>query len=137
MLGSLDIVDQAIIRGFSSLVSAVQTAGLVDALRGGGTAGLTVFAPTNAAFAAIPGGAPTSATVLSQVLRLHVVGARALSTTLSNGQDVTSLLGPSLRVGITGATIRITGPANAATVSAADVVAKNGVIHVIDTVLLP
>jgi transforming growth factor-beta-induced protein len=137
MLGSLDIVDQAIIRGFSSLVSAVQTAGLVDALRGGGTAGLTVFAPTNAAFAAIPGGAPTSATVLSQVLRLHVVGARALSTALSNGQDVTSLLGPSLRVGITGSTIRITGPANAATVSAADVVAKNGVIHVIDTVLLP
>jgi transforming growth factor-beta-induced protein len=137
MLGSLDIVDQAIIRGFSSLVSAVQTAGLVDALRGGGAAGLTVFAPTNAAFAAIPGGAPGSATVLSQVLRLHVVGTKALSTGLTNGQDVTSLLGPSLRVGITGATIRITGPANSATVSVADVTAKNGVIHVIDSVLLP
>lgn len=137
LLGSLDIVDQAIIRGFSSLVTAVQAAGLVDILRGGGTAGLTVFAPTNAAFAAIPGGAPTSSTALSQVLRLHVVGAKALSTGLSNGQQVTSLLGPQLRVGITGSTIRITGPANAATVSATDVVAKNGVIHVIDTVLLP
>lgn len=137
LLGSLDIVDQATIRGFSSLVNAVSAAGLVNALRGGGNAGLTVFAPTNAAFAAIPGGAPNNTTTLGQVLQLHVVGAKALSTTLNNGQKVASLLGPDLTVGITGAAIRITGPKNFANVTAADVVAKNGVIHVIDSVLLP
>jgi uncharacterized surface protein with fasciclin (FAS1) repeats len=137
LLGSLDIVDQATIRGFSSLVSAVAAAGLVDALRGGGTTGLTVFAPTNAAFAAIPGGAPTNPATLAQVLQLHVVGARALSTSLGNNQRLTTLLGPQLTVGITGSTVRLTGPRNTATVTTADVVAKNGVIHVIDTVLLP
>ena len=83
LLGSLDIVDQATVRGFSSLVNAVSAAGLVTALRGGGTTGLTVFAPTNAAFAAIPGGAPTNVTTLGKVLRLHMVGARALSTSLT------------------------------------------------------
>jgi transforming growth factor-beta-induced protein len=137
MLGSLDIVDQATIRGLSSLVSAAGTAGLVATLRGGGTAGLTVFAPTNTAFANIAGGAPTDPAVLSQVLRLHVVGARALSTSLTNGQVVTSALGPSLTVGITGSAIRITGPKNFANVVVTDVAAKNGVIHVIDSVLLP
>jgi uncharacterized surface protein with fasciclin (FAS1) repeats len=137
LLGSLDIVDQAIIRGFSSLVSAATTADLVTALRGGGTAGLTVFAPTNAAFAAIPGGAPTNATTLASVLKLHVIGTKALSSALSNGQKLTTLQGPQLTVGITGSAISITGPSNAAAVGPADIVAKNGVIHVIDKVLLP
>lgn len=134
MLGSLDIVDNAIIRGFSSLVSAVQAANLVTPLRGGN---LTVFAPTNAAFAAIPGGAPTDVATLTRVLQLHVVGSRALSSQLSNGQQLPTLLtGTSLTVGLTGG-VRVTGPRNFASVVAADVVAKNGVIHVIDTVLLP
>jgi len=137
LLGSLDIVDQATVRGFSSLVSALNTAGLVTALRGGGTAGLTVFAPTNAAFAAIPGGAPTNATTLSNVLRLHVVGARALSSSLSNNQTLTSLFGPTLTIGIGGTTITVRGPTNTATVGPVDIVAKNGVIHVINAVLLP
>lgn len=134
MLGSLDIVDNAIIRGFSSLVSAVQAANLVTALRGGT---LTVFAPTNAAFAAIPGGAPSDVATLTSVLQLHVVGSRALSSQLSNGQQLPTLLsGQSLTVGLTGG-VRVTGPRNFASVVAADVVAKNGVIHAIDTVLLP
>ncbi len=137
MLGSLDIVDQSIVRGFSTLVSAATTAGLVGALRANSATGLTVFAPTNAAFAAIPGGAPTNATTLGQVLQLHVVGAKALSTGLSNGQRVASLLGSNLTIGIEGSTLRVTGPKNTATVAARDVVAKNGVIHVIDAVLLP
>ena len=94
-------------RGFSSLVNAVSTAGLVTALRGGGTTGLTVFAPTNAAFAVIRGGAPTNVTTLGNVLRLHVVGARALSPSLSNNQTLGSLLGPSLTVGISGTTITV------------------------------
>lgn len=134
MLGSLDIVDNAIIRGFSSLVSAVQAANLVTQLRGGS---LTVFAPTNAAFSAIPGGAPSDVATLTRVLQLHVVGSRALSSQLSNGQQLPTLLtGTSLTVGLTGG-VRVTGPRNFASVVAADVVAKNGVIHVIDTVLLP
>jgi transforming growth factor-beta-induced protein len=135
LLGSLDIVDNAIVRGFSSLVGAVQAAGLVDALRGGS---LTVFAPTNAAFAAIPGGAPSDPAVLAQVLQLHVIGTRALSTQLTDGQQLPTLLtNRSLTVGLTGSTVRVTGPQNFATVVAANVLAKNGVIHAIDTVLLP
>ncbi len=137
LLGSLDIVDQATIRGFSSLTGAAGTAGLVTALRGGGTAGLTVFAPTNAAFAAIPGGAPSDPTTLGNVLKLHVIGARALSSALTNGQKLTTLQGPQLTVGISGSTITVAGPSNTATVGPADIVAKNGVIHVIDKVLLP
>ena len=135
MLGSLDVVDNAIIRGFSSLVSAVTAANLVTPLRGGN---LTVFAPTNAAFAAIPGGAPSNAAALAQVLQLHVVGTRALSTQLTNGQQLPTLLtGANLTVGLAGGTVRLTGPRNSATVVTANIVAKNGVIHVIDNVLLP
>jgi uncharacterized surface protein with fasciclin (FAS1) repeats len=134
MLGSLDIVDNAIVRGFSSLVGAVTAANLVAPLRGGN---LTVFAPTNAAFAAIPGGAPSDPAVLAQVLQLHVVGTRALSTDLTNNQVLPTLLtGNSLTVGLTGG-VRITGPRNFAQVVTPNVIAKNGVIHVIDTVLLP
>lgn len=135
MLGSLDIVDNAIVRGFSSLVSAVTAANLVGPLRGGS---LTVFAPTNAAFAAIPGGAPTNVAVLTQVLQLHVVGARALSTDLTNGQLLPTLLtGRSLTVGLINGGVRLTTPTNFATVVTPNVIAKNGVIHVIDRVLLP
>jgi uncharacterized surface protein with fasciclin (FAS1) repeats len=135
LLGSLDIVDNAIIRGLSSLVSAVTAANLGTALRGGN---LTVFAPTNAAFAAIPGGAPSDVAALTRVLQLHVVGARALSTQLTNGQQLPTLLsGSSLSVGLVGGGVRITGPRNTVSVVSADIVAKNGVIHVIDNVLLP
>jgi len=135
LLGSLDIVDNAIVRGFSTLVSAVQTAGLATALRGGN---LTVFAPTNAAFAAIPGGAPTTGAALTPVLQLHVVGTRALSTQLTNNQSLPTLLpNVSLTVGLISGGVRLTGPRNFATVVVPNVIAKNGVIHVIDTVLLP
>ncbi len=135
MLGSLDIVDNAIIRGFSSLVSAVTAANLVAPLRGGS---LTVFAPTNAAFTTIPGGAPTDVAVLTRVLQLHVVPTRALSTDLTNGQVLPTLLtGRSLTVGLIGSNVRLTTPTNFATVVTPNVIAKNGVIHVIDTVLLP
>lgn len=135
LLGSLDVVDQAVIRGFSTLVSAATTAGLASALRT--TNNITVFAPTNAAFAAIPGGAPTTPAALTPVLQYHVVGARALAGSLTNGQSLTTLQGGALTVGITGSTVRLTGRVNTVNVTATDVVAKNGVIHVIDAVLLP
>ena len=92
--------------------------------------------PTNAAFAAIPGGAPTNVTTLGNVLRLYVVGARALSPSPSDNQTLASLLGPSLTIGISGTTITVRGPTNTSTVGPADIVAQNGVIHVVNTVLL-
>lgn len=134
LLGSLDIVDQAVVRGLSALVSAVNTAGLTTALR---TGTLTLFAPTNAAISALPGGGPSSPEALATVLRLHVVGSRALSSQLTNGQQLPTLLnGTSLTVSLTSG-VRLTGPRNSATVTTADILAKNGVIHVVDTVLLP
>jgi transforming growth factor-beta-induced protein len=135
LLGSLDIVDNAIVRGLTSLVGAVTAANLTDALRGGN---LTVFAPTNAAFAAIPGGAPTDAATLASVLQLHVVGSRSLASQLTSGLRLPTLLpNGNLTVGLINRSVRLTGPRNFATVVTADIVAKNGVIHLIDTVLLP
>jgi len=71
------------------------------------------------------------------VLRLHVVGSRALSSQLTEGLQLPTLLnGTSLTVSLTTG-VRVTGPRNSATVTTADIQAKNGVIHVVDTVLLP
>lgn len=131
----LDIVEIASLTAdLSTLVGAVQTAGLTTALGG---ENLTLFAPTNAAFTALGDGVPTDPSVLAQVLQLHVVGARAPSSSLSDGQVVASLLGPNLTIGIDGATVTITGPTNSVTVTTTDINASNGVIHVINGVLLP
>ncbi len=132
---ALDIVTLASLTpDLSTLVGAVQTAGLVTALGGDN---LTVFAPLNSAFAALGDAVPTDPAVLAQVLQLHVVGARAPASSLSDGQDVASLLGPNLRVGISGSSVTITGPNNTVNVVITDINASNGVIHVIDGVLLP
>ncbi len=135
LTGNLDVVDVATVRGFSSLVGAVQAAGLTSTLRT--TENITVFAPTNDAFTAIPGGAPSNAQALARVLQLHVTGARVLAANLSNGQMVPSLLGPSLRVNIAGTAVSLVGPTNSANVTVTDIAAKNGIIHVISAVLLP
>lgn len=133
---NLDIVDQATIRGFSALVNAVSTAGLVNALRGNGTgSGLTVFAPTDAAFAAL-GTLPTNP-ALSNVLTYHVAPVTALAASLTNNQRITTLQGGQLTVLLSGGTVRIQGNNNTVNVVTTDVTAKNGVIHVIDGVLLP
>ncbi len=132
---ALDIVTLASLTpDLSTLVGAVQSAGLVTALGGDN---LTVFAPLNSAFEALGDAVPTDPAVLAQVLQLHVVGARAPSSSLSDGQDVTSLLGPSLRVGLSSGGVTITGPNNTVNVVITDVNGSNGVIHVIDGVLLP
>lgn len=136
LLDHLDIVDLAILNGFDALVEAVAAAGLVDALRGDNEgAGFTVFAPTDAAFEAL-GEVPSDPEVLAQVLLYHVVPATALSTDLSDDQALPTLQGGTLTVDLS-AGVRIEGANSAATVVAADVGASNGVIHVIDTVLLP
>jgi uncharacterized surface protein with fasciclin (FAS1) repeats len=119
-----------------TLEAAVIAAELADDLSGPGP--FTVFAPTDAAFAALPSGTietlladPTG--TLSQILLYHVAGAGVLSTTLSDGQTITTLLGENITVtiGMNGVMI------NNAMVTVADIVADNGVVHVIDAVLLP
>jgi uncharacterized surface protein with fasciclin (FAS1) repeats len=119
-----------------TLEAAVVAAELADDLSGPGP--FTVFAPTDAAFAALPDGTietllsdPTGA--LAQILLYHVVGGQALSTDLSDGQTITTLLGEDITVtiGMNGVMI------NNATVVVADILADNGVVHVIDAVLLP
>jgi len=123
---------------FSTLVAAIKAADLVDALKGKGP--FTVFAPTNAAFAALPAGTldnllkPENKAQLQAILKYHVIPARIESTALA-GKTMTSpatLQGGTLAVdGTTG--VKVGG----ATVVAADVQASNGVVHVIDKVLLP
>jgi uncharacterized surface protein with fasciclin (FAS1) repeats len=119
-----------------TLEAAVVAAELADDLSGPGP--FTVFAPTDAAFAALPAGTiealladPTG--TLAQILLYHVVGAQALSTDLSDGQSITTLQGEEVTVtiGMNGVMI------NNATVVVADITATNGVVHVIDAVLLP
>jgi len=119
------------------LETAVVAAGLVDALSGEGP--FTVFAPTDMAFAALPAGVidelladPTGA--LTDILTYHVVGgAAAMSGDLSDGQMITTLNGQDVTVTLNGGNVII----NNALVVVADLVADNGVVHVIDAVLLP
>ena len=127
---------------FSTLVTAVQTAGLVDILSSAGP--FTVFAPTNAAFAALPTGTLASLladpTQLTSVLTYHVVAGRVLAADLTNGQRITTVNGASLYVRITAAAgVQILNDDGtvAVTVTQADVAASNGVIHVIDGVIVP
>ena len=119
-----------------TLEAAVIAAGLADDLSGEGP--FTVFAPTDDAFKALPAGTiealladPTGD--LADILLYHVVGAKAMSTDLSNGQMITTLLGKDIEVTINGEGVFI----NDAKVTVADLEADNGVVHVIDAVLLP
>jgi len=120
----------------TTLETAVIAAGLADDLSGDGP--FTVFAPTDAAFAALPAGTiealladPTG--TLAQILLYHVVAGEALSTSLSDGQTITTLQGADVTVSITGGNVFI----NNAQVIVADLTADNGVVHVIDAVLTP
>jgi transforming growth factor-beta-induced protein len=127
------IVEVALADGrFTVLAAAVQRAGLVEVLSGPGP--LTIFAPTDAAFAKLPAGtvAGLSNDQLKQVLTYHAVNGRALSSSLTSG-PVTTLAELSAFVTVAGGSVKV----NDATVTSADVQASNGVIHVIDTVLMP
>ncbi|UJP63790.1 fasciclin domain-containing protein [Mongoliitalea daihaiensis] len=121
----------------TTLVAAVSAAGLVETLSGDGP--FTVFAPTNDAFAALPAGTVESLLEeankdqLTAVLTYHVVAGNVLSGDLSDGQVVTTLNGQTLTVSIKDGKVMING----ATVVAADLAGSNGVVHVIDSVLLP
>jgi uncharacterized surface protein with fasciclin (FAS1) repeats len=135
---NLDIVDVATVEGFPTLVSLVETAGLTETLRGDGPSqnGLTVFAPTEAAFGALA--AVPEGQALIDVLTYHVVDGTVLSTDLSDGQVVNPLLAnSSFTVNINGDVTITDGAGNTVTVVLTDVPAANGVIHVIDGVILP
>ena len=135
---SLTIVDIAVSDGrFTTLVSALEAAGLVDTLQGEGP--FTVFAPTDDAFAALPEGALESlvadSEALSEVLLYHgISGAvKAEDVITFDGQEVETLSGESVKVMLDGESVMI----NEAKVIITDIEASNGVIHVIDAVLLP
>ena len=117
----------------STLASAVEAADLVDALSGDNP--LTVFAPEDDAFDALTVDAllqDENASLLAEVLQYHVVSGAALAGDLSDGDVLTTLQGDELRVSVTDGTVQING----ATVTQADIEADNGVVHVIDGVLL-
>lgn len=134
---SKDIVDTAVNAGsFSTLVAAVEAADLVDTLKGDGP--FTVFAPTDEAFAALPEGTveslllPENKDQLIAILTYHVVPGKVMSTDLSDGMSATTVQGGDLTVDLSDG-VKI----NEASVTSADVEASNGVIHVVDTVILP
>lgn len=133
-----DIVDVAIgSPDHTTLVAAVTAAGLVETLKGAGP--FTVFAPTNAAFAALPAGTvdgllkPESKDALTKILTFHVVAGAVKAADLKDGQKVKTLQGEELTVAIKDGKVTING----ANVTAADLTGSNGVVHVIDAVLMP
>ncbi|MEG4110072.1 fasciclin domain-containing protein [Microcoleus sp. S13_C5] len=121
---------------FKTLTKALGAAGLVTTLQGKGP--FTVFAPTDAAFAALPKGTvddllkPANKAKLTKILTYHVVPGSVLSTSLKSG-DVKSVEGSSLNVAVSAGKVTVSG----ANVVKADIKASNGVIHVIDKVLMP
>ena len=121
----------------TTLVAAVTAAGLVETLSGTGP--FTIFAPTNAAFAALPAGTvedhlkPENKDKLTSILTYHVVAGNIMSAQLSDGQKVATLNGQELTVAIKDGVVTING----AKVVAADLAGSNGVIHVVDGVILP
>jgi uncharacterized surface protein with fasciclin (FAS1) repeats len=132
-----DIVAVASSAGqFKTLVAALKAAGLVETLQGPGP--FTVFAPTDSAFAKLPKGTveellkPESKQKLSSILTYHVVSGKVLSSEIKTMQ-VPTVNGQQLAVKVVGSKVMV----NNATVTKADILASNGVIHVVDTVLMP
>jgi transforming growth factor-beta-induced protein len=133
-----DIVDTAIEAGsFSTLIAAVQAAGLEEALRGEGP--FTVFAPTDAAFAALPAGTVESLLedpqgALKDILLYHVLSGKVMAADVTDGLEAETLLGKPVSFALhSGGVVTING----ARIVATDIRTSNGVIHVIDAVILP
>ncbi len=132
-----DIVDTAVAAGdFTTLVAAVQAAGLVDTLKGEGP--FTVFAPTDAAFAALPEGTvdtllkPENKDQLVSILTYHVVPGAVMSSDLTEGMTAATVQGANVTFTLDGG-----AKVNSANITTADIATSNGVIHVIDTVIMP
>ena len=132
-----DIVDTAVGAGsFNTLVAAVTAAGLVDTLKGEGP--FTVFAPTDEAFAKLQAGTveellkPENKDQLTAILTYHVVPGKVMSTDLTEGMMAATVQGAEVTITLDGG-----AKVNGAAVTTADIEATNGVIHVIDTVIMP
>lgn len=133
-----DIVDTAVEAGsFNTLVAAVQSAGLVDTLKGDGP--FTVFAPTDEAFAKLPAGTvdsllmPENRDQLIAILTYHVVPGSVKAADVVGLDSATTVQGQNIQIQASNSGVMI----DEANVVATDVLASNGVIHVIDTVILP
>ena len=134
---SKDIVDTAVDAGsFGTLVAAVQAADLVETLKGEGP--FTVFAPTDEAFAALPEGTveslllPENKDQLVAILTYHVIPGKVMSTDLTDDMEAATVQGSSVTIDLDNGVM-----IENANVTTADIEASNGVIHVIDTVILP
>ena len=135
---AMDIVDTAVAAGsFTTLAAALEAAGLIDTLKGDGP--FTVFAPTDEAFAKLPAGTvedllkPENKDQLIAVLTYHVVAGKVMAADVVNLTEAETVQGSKIAIKVDGGKVMI----NDATVVQTDIEASNGVIHVIDTVILP
>jgi len=137
LASAADIVDTAVAGGFNTLVAAVKAAGLVDTLKGPGP--FTVFAPTDAAFAKLPAGTlesllkPENKAKLQSILTYHVVAGKVMAADVVKLNSAKTVEGDSVTIKTMNGGVMV----NNAHVTKADIETSNGVIHVIDTVLLP
>jgi uncharacterized surface protein with fasciclin (FAS1) repeats len=136
--GKRDIVDTAVAAGsFGTLAKALQAADLVDTLKGSGP--FTVFAPTDEAFAKLPAGTletllkPENKAKLTRILTYHVVAGKVMAADAAKLTSAKAVSGDTLTIAAHGGGVAI----DKAKVVKADIAASNGVIHVIDTVILP
>ena len=134
---SKDIVDTAAAAGtFGTLLAAAEAAGLVDPLKSEGP--FTVFAPTDAAFAALPEGTvegllkPENKEALAGILTYHVIAGKVMSTDLKDDMEAATVQGTTVMIDLDSGVM-----VDDANVTAADIEASNGVIHVIDKVIMP
>ena len=132
-----DIVDTAAAAGdFGTLLAAAEAAGLVETLKGDGP--FTVFAPTDAAFAALPEGTvenllkPENKETLAGILTYHVIAGKVMSTDLTDDMEAATVNGDTVMIDLDNGVM-----VDEATVTTADIEATNGVIHVIDKVIMP
>ncbi len=131
-----DIVDTAVNAGsFSTLVTAIKAAQLVDTLKRAGP--FTVFAPTDEAFAKLPNGTVDALLKdipkLKKILTYHVVSGKVMAADVVKLKSATTVEGSDVKIDASNGSVKV----NASTVATPDVAADNGVIHIIDTVLLP
>lgn len=134
-----DIVDTAVAAGsFKTLVAAVKAAGLVETLKSAGP--FTVFAPTDEAFAKLPAGTlemllkPENKAKLAGILTYHVVAGKVMAADVVKVKSAKSVQGGDIKVKVAGGTVMLNGNSK---VVKTDIVTDNGVIHVIDTVIMP
>jgi transforming growth factor-beta-induced protein len=135
---SADIVDTAVSAGsFNTLVAAVKAAGLVGVLKGEGP--FTVFAPTDEAFAKLPAGTvenllkPENKDQLVSILTYHVVSGKVMAADVVKLTSAKTVQGQSVKIAVEGKNVKVDG----ANVTTANVETSNGVIHIIDSVILP